>query len=145
MPGMYCANSAGRGTGWTSVSTTRTATRSVLGTRSCVSIMVMTVRASLLRLRSLDGLLQAVELGGVAIEDLVALLLGPVGRQRVRIAGVPVRVAGPEHEHVFLAGHREPLGGHGRVARTVQGTLDEVHVPGQVVAGDLRSPRGLLE
>src|SRR5216683_300038 len=99
-----------RGTGCTSESTTRTATRSVLATRSCVSIIVMTVvpslrRALVARLRAGGCLrawrpsggqhaaLQPVQLGCVAVEDLVALLVRPAGRQRVGVAGVPVRVA----------------------------------------------------
>src|ERR1700740_3653328 len=119
--------------------------RSAAGTRSRVSVTV--ILASLLSLLLCDHTgrnVYPVELRGVAPAQLVALLGRESARDR-QLAALPVRVAGAEHHHVFLAGEAEPLARDVGIAGPVEAALDEVHVPRQVVARHSRRPRGLFE
>src|SRR5262245_4202967 len=147
--GMYCQSSPRRGTGWTSESTHRTAMRSAAGVRSLV--VIVEVIAVFSRSKPLLSLcadtcadVYPVELRGIAPAQLVALLGGECARH-LQLVGLPVRVAGPVHHHVFLAGEAEPLAREVGVAGPVHRTLHEVDVPRQVVARHLRRPRRLLE
>src|SRR3984885_1147743 len=152
---MYGVSSPRLGAGWTSESTQRTAMRSAAGIRSCEWVNVIWISSVLLcLLRRPDLLLlcahpggdvYAVELRRVAPAQLLALFGGQRFRQLVDVAALPVRVARAEHRHVVLAGEAEPLAGELDVTGTVEAALDEIHVTGQVVAGNPRSPRRLLQ
>src|ERR1700744_1126819 len=139
------------GTGGTAESTHRTAMRSAAGTRSCMWVSVISNSSvflgSILRLArcQVDRNVDPVEVGRVTPAQLLALFGGQRLGQLRDVATLPMRIAGPEHHHVFLAGEAKPLTGELGVARTVEAALDEVHVAGEVGAGYLRRPRRLFQ
>src|ERR1700740_575266 len=148
---MYWVISPRLGTGWTSESTHRTAMRSAAGTRSCMWVSVLANSSVflgfILRLArcQVDRNVDPVEVGRVTPAQLFALFGGQRLRQLCDVATLPMRIAGPEHHHVFLAGEAKPLTGELGVARTIEAALDEVHVFGDVGAGNLRCPRRLFQ
>src|SRR5690242_15550153 len=148
--GMYSASTPLFGTGWTSESTHRTAVCSAAGLRSVVvAVIVVSLDRKFfaaVRLSTLEAgsYVNAVQLCGITPAQLVALF----GRERAghfKVVQLPVRVAGPVHHHVVLAGEAEPFAGELGVAGAVHGALDEVGVAGQVVAGDVGCPWRLFK
>src|SRR5438445_559912 len=119
---MYWPKSALRGTGWTSLSTTRTATWVCPG---ALSLTLTAMSSSSLRGHR-GRQAEAVERVGVLPEDLPALLVRQVRRDGARFGHVPVRVARAEQQHVGLARHLGPLSVRLGLAEAVEAALHEV-------------------